>query len=137
MLWLGKTPLQWPQTSSVHTTPTTRARHRVKSTSKLVSVRPITATLTVHEIFLSSLWKWQMILQTKLQLKFNDYSCLKYIQEFTCVFYFPLVSFRFGNATKGTIKSYKFWITVLRAYVRVYALLFQIVIWILCTEKCK
>lgn len=119
MLWLGKTPLQWPQTSSVHTTPTTRARHRVKSTSKLVSVRPITATLTVHEIFLSSLWKWKMILQTKLQLKFQRLLVPQiYSKIYVCLLLSTFVSFGFENATKGIIKSYKFfWITVLRTYV--------------------
>mgnify|MGYP004583961389 CR=1 FL=1 len=70
----------------------------------------------------------------ELQLKFNDYSCLKRIFKILRMyFYFPLVCFCFENATKGIIKSYKFWITT---YVRtcVRALLFQIVIVILLQE---
>lgn len=42
MLQLGETPRHWPRGSSIHgRTPTTKIRHRVKSSSKLVSVRPM------------------------------------------------------------------------------------------------
>lgn len=59
MLRLGKTPRHWPRTPSVHTTPTTRTHHKVKSTSKLVSVKPIPASLADHRtLLLSTRKKW-------------------------------------------------------------------------------
>lgn len=44
MLQLGETPRHWPHDSTFHgKTPATKTRHRVKSNSKLVSVRPMPA----------------------------------------------------------------------------------------------
>lgn len=44
MLQLGETPRHWPHGSTFHgRTPATKTRHRVKSSSKLVSVRPMPA----------------------------------------------------------------------------------------------
>lgn len=91
MLWLSKTPLHWPQISSVHTTPTTRTLHRVKSTSKLVSVKPITASLTVHEMLLSFFRgvEWQTL---NLIRRLFDLNMIKvHICSFTCSFYFTNV----------------------------------------------